>query len=156
MSQGSYVYAPSIDWGIQVILTAGGGAILTLEGLEFLLLNVRAQVYYKASLKYYGFGGGLPVGVTVSNPAWTFFRTSEPLTYDAFQGKASIATAEFTVIYGGSLAYLTFWGVDHDPYWLDLGGVTLGLSGGVTFGPIVGVEIFPDPIRVIGTPITPA
>jgi hypothetical protein len=44
---------------------------------------------------------------------------------------------------------MTFWNVDHDPYWLSLGGLSSGLSVEIDFAPIVGVEIFPTAKRVI-------
>jgi hypothetical protein len=108
-------------------------------------------------MKYEAFGNGLPVNFSIPNPSVTFFRVSgEPLMHSHFDGRATLATADFVVGIGGGLAYLTFWGIDHDPYWIDLGGVSLGLSGGLSIAPIVRVVIFPQPIRIIGSPIAPS
>lgn len=126
---------PSTSWAISAGATIGKskgslGASLVL----LTLFDVDSQIFIPLTLKGGSVGGGLNAGLTLSTFSPYFFSTSKPLWAKAFEGKTSIATAELTVGIGGGLSYLTFWGVDHDPYWLDIGGLEVGLSAGVGAG----------------------
>ncbi|WP_295449795.1 hypothetical protein [uncultured Thiodictyon sp.] len=153
MSRG--IDFPSLDWGIAAGISGSAGEIIDVNIMLFYLLNVRSQVIYPGRFISASLGAGAGVrGASLSNPSWTFFRTSKPLMTEDFAGFATMATGEMTALLGGALSYLTFWGVDHDPYWLDLGGVTVGLSAGASITILGSVHFFDDPRRVIGSPIT--
>ncbi len=126
---------PSTSWAISPSLSVGGskGRIGgSLIGLT--LFDVESQIYIPLSLAGASAGIGLRGGFTLSTFSPYFFTTSKPLWASSFAGMANIATAEMTVGIGSGLTYITFWGVDHDPYWLDIGGLEIGLSAGVGAG----------------------
>jgi hypothetical protein len=155
MSKG--IDAPSYDFAFQAVVSGSAGEGFTVGVMMFLLLNVRSQVAYPGRIIAPGAGAGAGIrGASLSNPSWTFFRTATPIRIEDFSGWATVANAEFTGIYGGSLSYITFWSVDHDPYWIDIGGVTLGVSVGASLSPLCSVHFFDDPRPNIGSPIAPS
>ena len=126
---------PSAAWAISAGGAAGGSKGAVGASLICLtLFDVDSQIYIPLTLKGGSVGGGLPVGLTASTFSPTFFKTAKPLWAQEFSGRVTIPTAEMTVGVGGSLSYITFWQVDHDPYWLDIGGLEVGIAGGVGIG----------------------
>ncbi|MBS1795254.1 MAG: hypothetical protein JSS81_15460 [Acidobacteria bacterium] len=96
------------------------------------LFDVEAQLYFPCFINIISLGGGLPGSFTLSTFSPTFFKTSKPMKPTDFLNKnVSIMSAELAVGIGGSIAYLTIWGVDHDPFWLDIGGLETGIAGGI-------------------------
>src|SRR5260370_41129398 len=82
---------------------------------------------------YIGGGGGIKgKASSISSPSWAFFKSSTPLLTEDFAGFATMATGEITQGIVAALAYCTFWSVDHDPYWIPIGGVTVGASIGAS------------------------
>lgn len=125
----------SKSWAISAGAVVGRGKGAVGASLVFLtLFDVENQLYIPLSLKGGSVGGGLPFAATASTFSPSFFSTSKPLWASAFNGRTTMAGAELTLGVGGSLSYITFWGVDHDPYWLDVGGLQVGISGGVGAG----------------------
>ena len=124
----------SASWAISAGLSISGGGKTGGAGLGMTLFDVNAQIYFPLSLKVFSIGGGLPINVTVSTFSPTFFTTSKPLWVKDFSVKGVFANAELCVLIGGSLAYLTFRGIDHNPYWLDVGGLEAGVAGGISGG----------------------
>jgi hypothetical protein len=125
---------PSRSWGISAGLSLaaskkalGGGSI----GLT--LFDVENQLFIPLTLYCITLGGGIPGGASLSTFSPTFFTTPEMWAGD-FNGRVTIAEADLTVGVGASAAYITFWNVDHDPYWLDVGGLQVGVSGGISAG----------------------
>ena len=126
---------PSSSWAISPNLTYGGGkGKFSQSNVYLTLFDVQAQIYIPLALTGVSIGAGLPGGATLSTFSPCFFSTSKPLWASSFQGRAIIPTAELTVGIGSGLTYITFYGVDHDPYWLDIGGLEVGLSAGVSAG----------------------
>ena len=149
---------PSIDWGISSALSGGAGEGIVVGAMLFYLLNVSAQVVYPGRIISVSLGGGGGIrgrAASISSPSWTFFRTDQLLMVEDFAGFATVATGEITPGIGATLAYLTFWGVNHDPYWLDIGSVTVGASIGASISILASVHFFDDPRPVIGSLITP-
>lgn len=125
----------SSSWAISPGLTVGiGKGAFGSSRIGLTLFDVQSQVYIPLALTGGAVGAGLPGGVTLSTFSPYFFTTSEPLWPAHFKGRVTVATAEFTVGVGSGLTYITFWGVDHDPYWLDIGGLEVGLSAGINAG----------------------
>lgn len=98
------------------------------------LFDVQSQRFIPLTLYGASAGVGLPVGGNLSTFSPTFFGTSKPMIPDDFDGRVTVTGADLTVLVGGSAAWCTFWNVDHDPYWLDIGGLQVGVSGGVSAG----------------------
>jgi hypothetical protein len=155
---GKGIDKPGTDWGIQTFMSGGAGAGFVVGVLGAYLLNVRSQVYYPARIISAGFGplvsgkgggkGGFDAGAALSNPSMTFFRTNVPLMIEDFAGFATVATAEATLGLGYSGSLITFWGVDHDPYWIDISGFTVGVGAGASVSVLCSVHFFDDPRRV--------
>jgi hypothetical protein len=61
---------------------------------------------------------------------------------------------EFEPGVGGAEIFITFWDVDHDPYWLDIGGLAVGVGAGagLMYGQAVTAR---SGGKVIGAPIVP-
>ncbi len=125
----------STSWAISAGASIGKGKGSLGAGLVGLtLFDVEGQLFIPLSLKGGSVGGGLPIGLTLSTFSPTFFSTSKPLWAQDFAGMATIPNADLTIGVGGSIAAVTFWNVDHDPYWLDIGGLQVGVSGGIGAG----------------------
>jgi hypothetical protein len=128
-------FKPSTSWAISASGSLGGGKGKVGAGIICLtLFDVQSQQFIPLAMAGGSVGMGLPVGFDVSTFSPTFFTTSKPLSPSDFDGRVSVAGAGITIVAGGSLAYCTFWNVDHSPYWLDIGGVQAGVSGGVSAG----------------------
>jgi hypothetical protein len=135
---------PSTQWAISPNVSLGGGKGKVGAGLLSLsLFDVQGQLFIPLTLGGVALGGGLPLGLNLSTFSPTFFSTSEPLWAKDFNGRVTVAGADLTIGYGGSLACLTFWNVDHDPYWLDIGGLQYGVSGGISAGIFIG-KAYPE------------
>lgn len=150
---------PSIDFGIQTFASGEAGAGIVVGVMGFYLLNVRSQVYYPGRIIKAGFGGGGGIkgrAAGISSPSMTFFRTSVPLKVENSAGFATVASGEITPGIGYAEGFITFWGVDHDPYWIDIGSISVGAAIGASISVLASVHFFDDPRRVVGTPITPS
>jgi hypothetical protein len=150
---------PSIDFGIQTFASGEVGEGITVGVMGFYLLNVRSQVYYPGRIIKVGVGGGGGIkgkAANISSPSMTFLRTSTPLRIEDFAGFATIASGEITVGIGYAEGFITFWGIDHDPYWIDIGSITIGAGITASISVIASVHFWDDPRRVVGTPITPS
>jgi len=126
---------PSTSWAISPGLSVGtsNGPIGT-SLIALTLFDVESQIYIPLSLRGASIGAGSNGGGTLSTFSPCFFTTSKPLWARSFAGRANIATAEMVIGVGSGLTYLTFWGIDHDPYWLDIGGISVGFSAGISAG----------------------
>lgn len=154
---GKGIDFPSTQWAMSTFASGGGGAGVEVTVMGFYMLNVKSQVIYPGRFISVGIGGGGGIrGASLSSPSWTFFSTSKPLMTEDFSGWATLATVEATALIGGSLAYLSFWGVDHEPYWIDLGGVTVGASIGAGVSILGSVHFFDDPRRLVGAVTAPS
>lgn len=150
-------FKPSTSWAISASAAIGGGKGKVGAGLIFLtLFDVQSQHFIPLTLGGGSVGGGLPVGFDLSTFSPAFFRTSTPLTPDDFDGRVTVAGAGLTVLAGGAIACCTFWNVDHDPYWLDIGGVQAGISGGISAGLYIGVTSPSSATMNKGCLITPS
>jgi hypothetical protein len=127
---------PSSNWAISANVSLGKGKGSVGVGLIGLtLFDVDAQLYFSLGLKGGSVGGGLPVGLTVSTFSPSFFTTPTPLWVKDFDGRfVNLTGAELAIVVGGALTYLTFLNINHDPYWLDIGGVEAGIAGGIATG----------------------
>jgi hypothetical protein len=126
---------PSATWAIGGSASVGGGKGKVGAGIiVFDLIDVESQLFIPVVLKGGSLGGGLPVGLTASCSQPTFFETSKPLWAEAFHTFVTVAGAELTIGVGGALAVMTFTSIDHDPYWLGIGGLQVGISGGIAAG----------------------
>jgi hypothetical protein len=153
---GKGIDFPSTQWGLRTFVSGGAGAGVEVTVMGFYLLNVRSQVIYPGRFISVGIGGGGGIrGASISNPSWTFFSTGKPLMTEDFAGFATLATVEGTAVLGGCLAYITFWGVDHDPYWINIGGVTVGANLGAGVSLLGSVHFFDDPRRLVGAVAAP-
>jgi hypothetical protein len=113
----------------------GGGKGKVGAGIVGLtLFDVNAQLYIPLTLYGAALGGGLPAGFNISTFSPTFFTTTPALWAQDFNGRATLVGADLTIGVGGSASYITFWNTDHDPYWLDIGGLQVGVSGGISAG----------------------
>jgi hypothetical protein len=146
---------PSTSWAI------GGGAGIGVSygigvsGIGLTLVDVNAQIKIPLFISTGFVGGGLKAGVTISTFSPTFFKTP-PITTHDFDGRVSLFSAGLTILVGGSLTYVTFWGVDHDPYWLDIGGVNSGISAGIELHALGIASTYPEMGEfVVGDPIVP-
>jgi hypothetical protein len=129
--------AKSNTWAIATIGT-GGATKLIFGGSVVVLQLANATTGY--SWPYLFIGGGLSLGlkggVTISSPSWTVFTITDGLIGpDDFDSFGSMKSLGFTPIIGGSLTYGNIYSVNHDPNPLDLGGVSVGLSGGFDWTP---------------------
>jgi hypothetical protein len=158
LSMAKGIGSPSIDFGIQTFISAevGEGFVVGITG--FYLLNVRSQVYYPGRITKaaVGAGGGMKGSRagSISSPSMTFFRTSTPVKIEDFSGFATVASGEITPGIGYAEGFITFWGVDHDPYWIDIGSISVGLGIGASLSLLASVHFFDDPRRVVGSAIT--
>ncbi|MEK7725491.1 MAG: hypothetical protein AAB336_14150 [Acidobacteriota bacterium] len=126
---------PSTSWAISGGLSISGGAGKASAGaLGLTLLDLDAQIFFPLSLKLSNLGAGLPFGLTVATFSPTFFKTPKPLWVNDFNVRGFFANAELCVFIGGALAYLTFTGINHSPFWLDIGGLESGLAAGISAG----------------------
>lgn len=124
----------STSWAISSGFSFGGGKGKVGAGVICLtLFDVNAQLFIPLTLYGASVGGGLPAGVNLSTFSPNFFTTPK-LWAEDFNGVATVAGADLTIGVGGSLAYVTFKGVDHTPYWLDIGGLQVGVSAGISAG----------------------
>ncbi|MFL6467434.1 MAG: hypothetical protein ACJ72Z_05705 [Pyrinomonadaceae bacterium] len=124
----------SASWAISAGLSfAASKKILGAGTLGLTLFDVENQLFIPLTLYGISLGGGLSGGASLSTFSPTFFTTPELWAGD-FNGRATVAEADLTVGVGASAAYVTFWNVDHDPYWLDIGGLQVGVSGGISAG----------------------
>src|SRR5262249_20370966 len=147
---------PSSSWAIQTGIQGGAGAGVVISAMLFYLLDVKSQIYYPGRFLSVSLGAGAGIrGLSTGGPSWTFFTTSIPLWHHDFETMVSIASVEATGLYGAAEAFLTFWRVDHDPYWLDIGGVTLGISVGAQVSILASSHLMDDPRKVVGDPIVP-
>jgi hypothetical protein len=125
----------SANWAISSGAGIGGGKGKVGVGwIGLTLFDVDSQLFIPMGLHGAAVGLGLPVGVNISTFSPTFFMTAEPLWAEDFEGLALVAGADMTIGVGGCMAVVTFKGVDHNPYWLDIGGLQVGVSGGVSAG----------------------
>jgi hypothetical protein len=126
---------PSTSWAISggLAFSGGHGAFSSTTTL-LTLFDVNSQLFIPLELRGVSVGGGLSAGLTLSTFSPNFFTTSKPLLGKDFKGQVTLAQAEMAVGIGSSLTFITFWGVDHDPYWLDIGGLEVGLSAGIGAG----------------------
>lgn len=125
---------PSSSWAISGGLNVGaGGKYLGGSTLFLILFDVEGQIFFPLNLKLTTIGVGLPVGITVSTFSPTFFHTSQPLWASAFNRTGVFGSADMTIGVGSGFAHLTFKGIDHSPYWLDIGGLETGISAGIGF-----------------------
>lgn len=137
----------STSWAISAGYSLGKGkGSLGAAFIWLTLFDVQSQIYIPMMLKGGSLGVGLSAGVTAATFSPTFFSTSKPLWADSFAGLAFIATAELTVVVGAGLTYVTFQGIDHDPYWLDIGGLEYGVTGGISAG-AYNCSVYPDAAR---------
>jgi len=124
----------STSWAISAGFSLGGGKGKVGAGVICLtLFDVNAQIFIPLTLYGASAGVGLPVGANISTFSPNFFTTPAIWAGD-FNGVATVAGADMTIGAGGSLSFVTFKGVDHSPYWLDIGGLQAGVSGGVSAG----------------------
>lgn len=124
----------SSSWAISAGLSAAASKKVLGAGMMGLtLFDVENQLFIPLTLYCVTLGGGLSGGGSLSTFSPTYFTTPEMWAGD-FDGRVSIAEADLTIGIGGSAAYITFWNVDHDPYWLDVGGLQVGVSGGISAG----------------------
>lgn len=147
----------SSDWGFMVAAggSAGGGVVVSVELVY--LINVRDQMYFPGRLMSVGVGAGIGIrGISAGNLQFTFFRTDVPLRASDFAGFVTLAGAEAI---GGDKgvqqSYITFWGVHHDPYWIDVAGFSFGMSAGASASLLCSCHFFDDPRRVTGSWIGP-
>ena len=146
----------STNWAIQTSLQGGAGAGVVISAMLFYLLDVDSQIYYPGRFLAVSLGAGAGIrGLSTGGLSWTFFRTAKPLWHHDFETMVTLASVEMTVVYGGSAAFVTFWRVDHDPYWIDIGGVTLGGPAGGQFSILASSHLMDDP-RSTDTMITPS
>jgi hypothetical protein len=131
---GDQQKAPSTSWAISGGLSLSGGGKVGGSHMGMTLFDVNAQIYFPLHLKVLSIGGGIPLNLTLSTFSPSFFTTSKPLWVKDFSKSGLFANAELCVLIGGGLAYLTFRGIDHDPYWLDVGGLEAGLAAGISGG----------------------
>lgn len=125
---------PSTSWAISAgVSTAASKGPLGLGTLRLTLFDVENQLFIPMTLECLTLGGGLPAGASLSTFSPTFFTTPALWARD-FDGRVTVAEADLTIGVGSSAAYITFWNVDHDPYWLDVGGLQVGVSGGISAG----------------------
>jgi hypothetical protein len=146
----------SESWGITSGIGAGvGGGFVVGVGLVY-LLNVKDQLIFPARMISAGAGAGVGIrGGSLGNGGRTFFRTSSPLSASDFEGFVTVANAEAILATSGvQLCYMTFWGVNHDPYWLDLAGFVGGVSVGASVTLLCSFVIH-EPRKVIGDFIGP-
>lgn len=123
------------NWAISAGSSLGGGKGKVGAGMIGLtLFDVDSQIYIPLTLYGASVGGGIPVGFNLSTFSPTFFTTTKPLWASDFNGGATVGGADLTIGVGGSLAYVTFWGTGHSPYWLDIGGLQVGVSAGISAG----------------------
>ena len=156
---GKGIDKPSIDWGIQTFAagSAGAGVVVGITG--FYLLNVKSQIYCPGRMISVGAGptgkGGFQRGASFASPSLTFFRTSTPLVIEDFSGMATMATGEMALGLGYAATWVTFWGVDHDPYWIDISGPEIGVGAGASITILCSVHFFDDSRRVVGNFVGP-
>lgn len=136
--------AGSTLWAISSGISVGAGkGALGTGNLLMDLLDVENQTHYPCLIRTASAGAGLAFSATLSTYSPEFFRTSKPMLPTDFNGKrVSIATAELSIGIGGGISYMTIWGVDHDPYWLDIGGLEAGVAAGI--GKAFGFMIVPN------------
>jgi len=146
----------SIDWGFMVALgaSAGGGVVVGVDLVY--LINVKAQMYFPGRLISVGAGAGVGIrGLSAGNLQFTFFRTNVPLRASDFAGFVTVASAEGVIADKGiQKSYITFWGVDHDPYWIDIAGFSLGASAGASVSLLCSCH-FAEARKVAGSFIGP-
>jgi hypothetical protein len=147
---------PSTQWALSGGATFSASVFVGGAALGLTLIDVRSQIRIPMMVTSLGLGGGLKLGLTVSTESPSFFTTSKPLNVHDFDGRVTLASVGLTPGVGGSLAFITFWNVDHDPYWIDIGGLNVGVAAGADLQ-IIGLAVtFPNKgERVVGPPITP-
>ena len=127
---------PSSNWAISPSISIGKGKGAAGAGyIALTLFDVDAQLYFSLGLLGGSIGGGLPAGLTVSTFSPSFFTTPTPMWVKDFGGRlVNISGAELSIVAGAGLTYLTFYNINHEPYWLDIGGVEAGIAGGIATG----------------------
>lgn len=126
----------SSNWAISPSVSLGKGKGSVGVGyIALTLFDVDAQLYFSLGLKGGSIGGGIPFGITASTFSPSFFTTPTPMWVKDFGERlVNISGAELAVVVGGGLTYLTFLNISHDPSWLDIGGVEVGIAGGIASG----------------------
>jgi hypothetical protein len=127
---------PSANWAISANVSLGKGKGSVGVGyIALTLFDVDAQLYFSLGLKGGSIGGGIPFGLTASTFSPSFFTTPTPMWVKDFDGRfVNISGAELAVVVGGGLTYVTFLNISHEPTWLDIGGVEVGVAGGIATG----------------------
>lgn len=125
---------PSTSWAISGGFSISGGGKVGAGRLGFTLFDVNSQIFFPLSLKVLGGSGGIPLNLTISTFSPTFFTTTNALKVKDFGVSGLFASAEMCIGIGGSLAYITFKRIDHNPYWLDVGGLEAGVAAGIGGG----------------------
>ncbi|AUD07155.1 hypothetical protein [Spirosoma pollinicola] len=127
---------PSSNWAISPSASLGKGKGSVGAGyIALTLFDVDSQLYFSLGLLGASLGGGIPAGATVSTFSPSFFTTPTPMWAQDFGGRlVNISGAELSIGVGGGITYLTFHNINHEPYWLDIGGVEAGIAGGIATG----------------------
>lgn len=124
-----------------------------MQGLGLNLLEVNSQVLYGVWLQCW-IDCGLKANISVSTFSPTFFNTNPAISTTDFNGSITLTSGEIDPVIGGAAVLVTFWGVDHDPYWLSIGGLEIGV--GIGFNLMYGQAIVSKSGgKVVGAPIVP-
>ncbi len=136
MSQSTIYY--SQEWAI-----SGGGSVGFVPGVGLmayyiLLVDKTNHVMYNGYLAGSAIGAGLDAGGSVSTFSPTSFHVPNMMTASDFDNSlCGMIDVGFGVLLGGSLTYLTIYGVSHSPSLIDTGGAFVGLGGGLTLSPLL-------------------
>jgi hypothetical protein len=121
---------PSTEWSLSGGFSAGGGVIGGGQALAMNLKNLRTEYSYLLTFVGVGLTAGFKAGIALSMPSTTEFTTSRPLHVEDFSCFGSLKIVELNPGIGGSLAYVSFWGVPSNPDYIDIGGLEAGVSAG--------------------------
>jgi hypothetical protein len=145
-------------WAIGDAISVGGGGKRAGGGIGlYSLIDVDNQIIYPLFIGSAGIGVSIPFGVTFAETGvYKFFETIKSIPASDFGGFVAFGTVlDASLLYGQSvLACITFHGVDHDPYWLDLSGLQSGISCTLV-NVSVGYAVLGDPRPNNGCQIRP-
>jgi hypothetical protein len=123
----------STQWAISGGGSLGGGVVAGVQALALTLIDISAQVRYGIFFVGAGLVAGLKAGLTISTESPYFFLTTSPQDASDFSGGATFKVVEFTPGIGGAEAFISFWGIDHSPEPLDIGGLDIGVAEGAGY-----------------------
>ena len=122
----------SSSWALGEAITLGGGKGKLGVGIAaYTLVDVEHQLLFPLVVGSIGIGASIPFSATVAEGGvFSFFDTTAPILPTEFNGLIYFGSlCEGAILYGqAAFNVLTFNGVDHDPYWINVSGLEAGFA----------------------------